>query len=180
LGMSSAALAVKATETILSRKQPRPLGHVLRMKTPFGEHDMRPLEKFGKLFVENVRDKPLAYLQLMFGGHWKAPALQPLQSKVSNLSPDLKALVSELAEDLLTHAMHDLLFAFQESHDGNTGIEIVVDGKPIAGLSDGLHGELFGKDGWIVRYSKFPSETELARTREAEEAIRKMLREGEP
>jgi hypothetical protein len=141
---------------------------------------MNPVEKFGQFFVENLRDKSLDYLQLMFDGHWKAPETRPLQEKVSNLSPDLKAIVSGLADCLLTHAMHDLLFAFQEAHDNNIGIEIMVDGKPIAELSDGLHGEIFGKEGWIVRYSKFPSETEVERTRWAEKTIKEILgNEGE-
>jgi hypothetical protein len=65
---------------------------------------MDPLEKFGKFFVENVRDKSLEYLQFMFDGKWKAPGLLPLQNKVSNLSPELKATVYELVEGLLTHA----------------------------------------------------------------------------
>jgi hypothetical protein len=71
--------------------------------------------------------------------------------------------------------MHDLLFAFQEAHDRNTGIEIMVDGKPIAELSDGLHGEIFGETGWIVRYSEFPSEAEIALSRWAEKRIREMF-----
>ncbi len=114
----------------------------------------------------------------MFDGKWKAPDLQPLQNKVSNLSPDMKATVYELAEDLLTNAMHDLLFAFQEYNDGDVGIEIMVDGKSIAELSDGLHGEIFGKEGWIVRYSKFPSPTEMAGTLWAEKTINEMLGNG--
>ena len=139
---------------------------------------MDPLEKFGKFFVGNVRDKSLEYLQFMFDGKWKALDLQPLQKRVSNLSPELKATVYELVEGLLTHAMHDLLFAFQEAHDRNTGIEIMVDGEPIAELSDGLHGEIFGETGWIVRYSGFPAEAEIALSRQAEEIIKEIL-EGE-
>jgi hypothetical protein len=139
---------------------------------------MNPVEKFGKFFVENFRDKSLDYLQTMFDGGWKAPEIQPLQDKVSNLSLDLKATVRELVETLLTNAMHDLLFAFQESHDRQQGIEIMVGGQPVAGLSDGIHGEIFGEDGWIVRYSKFPSEVEIARSRWAEKEIKRMFGGG--
>jgi hypothetical protein len=138
---------------------------------------MKPIERFGKFFVENLRDKSLDYLQFMFDGKWKAPELQPLQGKVSNISPDLRQTIYELTESVLTNAMHDLLFAFQEAHDAKIGIEIIVDGKPIAEQSDGLHGEIFGKEGWIVRFSKFPSEAEAARSRWAESVIRKMLKD---
>lgn len=140
---------------------------------------MNPVEKFGKLFVENVRDKSLDYLQFMFDGRWKAPELQALQTRIASLTPDLKATVRELVENLLTHVMHDTLFALQECHDGNSGIEIMVDGQAIAGLSDGLHGEIFGEDGWIVRYSKYPSEAEVARSRWAENMIKELFGEKE-
>jgi hypothetical protein len=95
---------------------------------------------------------------------------------VADLSPELKTTVYELADELLTQAMTDLLFAFHMSHDANFGIEIMVDGKPLAELSDGLHGELFGKEGWIVRYSKFPSEAEIARSLEFERFIKDMTK----
>lgn len=137
---------------------------------------MKPQDRFGKLIVESIRDSSLEYLQTMFDGEWKAPDLQPLQARVSSLNPDLKALVFELADDLLTHAMHDFLFAIQESHDGGTGIEVVVDGNEIAAQSDGLHGEIFGKDGWIVRFSKFPAENEIAGSLESEKFIAEMVK----
>ncbi|MCR4415679.1 MAG: hypothetical protein NUV77_24975 [Thermoguttaceae bacterium] len=135
----------------------------------------KPLDKFGEFLVRHLRDKSLEYLQLMLEGRLRQPERQSLQSTVSSLTPDLKVAVCELVEDLLTNAMHDILFAFQEAHDNQTGIEIFVDGAPIAELSDGLHGEIFGEEGWIVRFSKFPSNTEVARSRWAEEQIKRMF-----
>src|SRR6516164_2801941 len=108
---------------------------------------MEPLDKFGKFAIEIMRDRSLEYVELMFEGHWKAPAIQALQNKVSNFSSDQKATVRELVADVLDKAMHDLLFAIQESHDFDKGIEIVVDGEPIAKLTDGLHWEIFGEEG---------------------------------
>jgi hypothetical protein len=136
---------------------------------------MKPLDKFGKFFVENFRDKSLDYLQTMFDGEWKAPELQSLQEKVCKLSPAQQATIRELVEALLTGAMHDVLFVLQEYHDCQQGIEIMVDGRPVAGLSDGLHGEIFGEDGWIFRYSKFPSDAEVERSRWAENEIKRMF-----
>ncbi len=117
---------------------------------------MKELDKFGAFFVQNFRDKALDNLLFLFDRRWKAPALQDLQNKIADLNQDQKNLVQELVDDILTTAMHDVLFAFQEYHDGGAGIEILVNDKLIAGFSDGLHGEIFGDDGWIKRYSKFP------------------------
>ena len=46
--------------------------------------------------------------------------------------------------------MHDLLFALQEESDAAGAIRLFVDGQEVAKLSDGLHGEIFGKRRWIV------------------------------
>jgi hypothetical protein len=85
--------------------------------------DMSPMDKFGKFFVENFRDKSLRHLQFMVDGKWKAPELQSLQDKLSKLPAELRKTIWELAENMLTYAMHGLLFAFQEFHDCNSGIE---------------------------------------------------------
>jgi hypothetical protein len=44
-------------------------------------------------------------------------------------------------------------------------------------LSDGLHGEIFGEDGWIVRFSNYPAESEIAGSRQAEEDIQRIIDE---
>lgn len=137
---------------------------------------MSPLDNFGSFFVKNFRDKSLHNLQGLLDGNWNAPELQSLQRELSSFSPAQKATVRELAETLLTHAMHDLLFAFQESHDCDSGIEILVNDEPVAEMSDGMHGEIFGEDGWIVRFSNYPAEAEVERSRRAEEDIERIIR----
>ena len=139
---------------------------------------MKPLDKFGQFFVVNARDKGLDFLQGMLEGKWNAPEFQSLQNTVSNLTPDLKTTVRDLVDVLLTRIMHDILFAFQESHDCGTGIEITVNGQPVGGLSDGIHGEIFGEAGWIVRFSNHPSAAEIERTRSVEAEIKRMLEDG--
>ena len=140
------------------------------------EDSMKPIDRFGELLVEHFRDQSLGCLQGMFEGKWKAPDQQLLDTKVLNLSTELKTTVFELVDDVLIRAMHDFLFALQECQDHDMGIEVVVDGKPIAEQSDGLHGEIFGRAGWIVRFSKFPAEKEIAGSLESAKFISEMLK----
>jgi hypothetical protein len=137
---------------------------------------MNELDKFGKFFIQNLRDKSLDYLEGLFERKWKAPDLQNLQDRVAAFSPEFKQTVRELVESILTDGMHDLLFAIQENHDCNEGIEILVDGKPVAELSDGLHGEIFGEDGWMVRFSKHPAEKEIEGSKEAADFINELIK----
>ena len=135
------------------------------------------LDKFGAFFVRNLRDKILDCLETLLAGKSKALEVQELQRKLAQLSEDEKKLVRDLVEDITTDGMHDLLFALQEEADAGGAIRVLVDDKEVAKVSDGLHGELFGDEGWIVRYSKYPSEKERQRSRWAREQIQRMFRE---
>jgi hypothetical protein len=134
-----------------------------------------PLEKFGAFFIQNLRDKMLDNLERLLRGGSKAPKIQELQNKVSKFSEAQKQTVREIAEEIITDGMHDLLFAIQEEADANGAIKVLVDGQEVAKLSDGMHGEIFGDDGWIVRYSKYPSNVEIERSKWAKQRIKELF-----
>ena len=132
-----------------------------------------PLDKFGAFIVEILHDKMLYELEMLLRGGCKAPELQELQSRVCTFTDAQKHLIQELAERII--GMHDLLFAIQEQADAAGGVRLLVEGQEIAKLSDGLQGEIFGEDGWIVRFSKYPARTEVERSRWAKDQIQKMF-----
>lgn len=115
-----------------------------------------PLDRFGEFFVRNTRDKMLFDLEMLLRGAWKAPGLQDLQRKISRFSEDEKGIIREMVEHIATGGMHDLLFALQAQADADGVIRVFVDGAEPAKLSDGMHGEIFGEDGWISRFSEYP------------------------
>ncbi|MGC9944235.1 MAG: hypothetical protein ABSE48_20605 [Verrucomicrobiota bacterium] len=122
--------------------------------------------------MQNLRDKMLHDLEMVLSGSSKAPDLQELQTKLSALTEAQKQTVRELAERLTTAGMHDFLFAISDS---GGAVRVLVDGQDVAELSDGLHGEIFGDVGWISRFSKYPSEVEIGRSKWAREEIQKMI-----
>jgi hypothetical protein len=133
------------------------------------------LDKFGEFFVQNLRDRMLHKLERLLGGKSKAPELQKLQSQLSGFTDDQKQVLCDAVEEVITSGMHDLLFAIQEHADNDGPFKVLVDGQEVAKLSDGLHGEIFGEDGWIVRFSKYPCPTEIERSKWAKEFIAKMV-----
>ena len=54
----------------------------------------------------------------------------------------------------------DFLFGLQEQANSNGNIEIRVNGKNIAELSDGLQGEPYGSKGWQAKHSRFSEKQE--------------------
>ena len=131
------------------------------------------LDKFGKFFVQNLRDRMFDDLERLLSGSCKAPKKQKLQGQISGLTDAQKQVLRDLVEELTTAGMHDLLFAIQEEADAGGAFKVLVDGQAVAKLSDGLHGEIYGDTGWIVRFSKYPSQVEIEGSQWAREFIAK-------
>jgi hypothetical protein len=113
------------------------------------------LDIFGKLLVENLRDKGISHAEKLIDGRWKAPALQDIQSGLSSLSAVQKEVVRKAVISTIDSAIHDFLFAIQEQADFDNTIQIFVNGKNILEISDGIYGEPFSPDGWNAKFSKY-------------------------
>ena len=111
-------------------------------------------DKFGAFIMKKLRDEAIDYYDGLARKHWKAPGLQPLQVALATMTPEQRAVVRRCIISSVDAALHSFLFGLGEAHDRNEGIAVTVDGKNIVEQSDGLHGELFGDDGWYGRYSK--------------------------
>ena len=116
---------------------------------------MSALDSFGKFLVANLRDKALEQNAMLLEGTWKGKTIQTLQSRIADLPDGQKSLLREMVVDLIDTAMHDLLFAIQDAHDRDLGLEVLVDGENVADASGMLQGEHLGEGGWIQRFSKF-------------------------
>ncbi len=112
--------------------------------------------------MENLRDKAIENAELTLKGHWKAPALRPLQNELARLGSREREVVSRLVRAVVDSAIHDFLFALQEQSDAGGWPRVLVDGVDVATGSDGLHGEPFGGDGWQARYSRYGEAPEEA------------------
>lgn len=118
---------------------------------------MSALDKFGKFIVENLRDRAIEQHEMLLQGRLREPAMQELQRQVMALAEDERLLIRNVVIDVLDTAMHDLLFAIQDAHDRELGIEVFVDGENVAEKSGMLHGEHLGEGGWIETYSRYES-----------------------
>jgi len=135
----------------------------------------KPLDKFGKIIIDNLRDKQIDYFKGLLEDKWKAEDLKELQQKLKQFNQEERKVLNELIENILTHSIHDFLFSIQENSDLDKGLEILIDNENIATLSDGLHGEIFGDEGWIQKFSKYKSERENERSNWAKSMIDKMF-----
>ncbi len=105
--------------------------------------------------MHHLRDGGMDFFQILSEGKWKAPALQQLQLDLAGMPAAQRSIARQCVQQAVDNAIHNFLFALQESQDRGTGIIVMVDGDNVAAKSDGLHGEVFTEDGWQARYSKY-------------------------
>jgi hypothetical protein len=114
-----------------------------------------PLDIFGQFVMENLRDRAISYYDNLARGHWKAPSLQSLQAALLSLNEREREIVRRSIVSAVDHAIHDFLFKLQEQADFEHSIEVKVNGINVEDRGDGLHGEPFGPDGWMAKFSKY-------------------------
>lgn len=117
---------------------------------------MDNLDKFGQFIIANLRDKAIKQYLMLQSGQLRGKTIQELQAKVVALSDENKEVVRQVVVDVLDTALHDFLFALQDAHDRELGIDISVNGQNVAEECGMLQGEPLGDNGWIKRFSQFP------------------------
>ncbi len=126
--------------------------------------------------MEHLRDSALGFYTGLLQSKWKGHT--KIQASLAAMDAHQQLLLKQCLTLAVDHALHDFLFQVDvnadhymnsntvndherqliKDHDEKTlagHIQIVVDEKVIALVSDGLQGELFGKEGWIEKYSQF-------------------------
>lgn len=127
--------------------------------------DTDKLQTFGQFLVEHLRDRALTFFNNLITHTDRYPTLQvQLRTEISPWNATQRDLIRQCLTLAVDAAIHDFLFQLgeqAENHGDRSAehrIQILCDGIDITSLSDGIHGEAYGEDGWIATYSAFPSE----------------------
>jgi hypothetical protein len=108
------------------------------------------VDKFGELLMTKFRDRAISFYEMVAANKWAGKSR--FQADIAGLTPEQLDIVRRCVIQAIDHGLHDFLFAVGEASDS---IQILVDGKNIIELSDGLHGEAYGSKGWIVKFSEY-------------------------
>jgi len=114
-----------------------------------------PLDKFGEFLISNLRDSAIDFFDKLLDGYWKPTALKKLQKELAEFTPEQKEIIRKSFVAGVDTSIHDFLFALEENYETSKDLEFLADGQNVVTLSDGLHGELFTKEGWCEKYSRY-------------------------
>ncbi|MDX5630943.1 MULTISPECIES: hypothetical protein [unclassified Brenneria] len=112
--------------------------------------DKETLDEFGCSVMRMVRDRSIDRFDKIQSGTLKSQRAIELHNLLSTFDDEQKKIIKELLIESIDNTIFNFLFLFEEDDKK----EILVSGKNITEISDGLSGELFTKDGWISRFSK--------------------------
>ena len=118
------------------------------------ENAAAPLDRFGRFLMENLRDRCIDHFDVLAQGKWRSPNLEALQAEVAGMGAKEREVIRRCIVAALDGAIHDFCFKLQELADFENDIQVLVAGENIVPFSHGIHGELFGDDGWRARFSK--------------------------
>ncbi|WP_426450650.1 epimerase [Paenibacillus sp. S-38] len=108
------------------------------------------LNHFGKILVQNVRDTSIQHWDKIVHGQMNDEESQKLQS----LDSSELELIQRLIPKIVDTTIHYMLSTIEQEDT----IDISIDGEfnateKLSLESDGLAGELYGKNGWIRKFS---------------------------
>ena len=113
------------------------------------------LDYLGEFLMKYHRDQALLTLEKAFRMMWEHKPLQDFQEVLQSLSNEQQEILFKGFEHIISGALHDLLFNLQEENHFTNRINLLVDGNNVIKISDGIHGEQYGKDGWIQKFSQY-------------------------
>lgn len=128
------------------------------------------MEKFGRLVIENCKDETVGRFEWLLNDVGASDLSRALSAKIAAIPEETKDALRDCVIESAMNGVHDFLFALQQSQDFGEGIEVTVDGFDIVQASDGLHGEIFGEEGFDAKFSKYPTSDDI------EEKYRKEIR----
>lgn len=108
------------------------------------------LDYFGQILIKNVRDKTICEFNMIIDGKMKDKESVMLYRNFKCMDKETKQIIKSIIPRIVDLGLHNFLWMFEEDEN----IQILVQGKNINDISDGLAGELYAEDGWICKFSK--------------------------
>jgi hypothetical protein len=116
------------------------------------------LDNFGKILIEEVRDRVLHLGELIRDGHMNSIENKDLYNRIKKLSPECQEVLKDFACALVDKTIHHSLWMIEQNDEYDL-VKYSKDKSPplsLRDISDGLCAELYTEDGWIEKYSKYP------------------------
>lgn len=120
------------------------------------ESTKKSLHQFGKGLMENVHDEELALFDRLMSGKMADARSRELYARYRTLNAEDADLARQLVDEAVGGAIARFLHYLDEYQFQLFARQDLNKQHDIVAASDGLAGELYGDNGWIARFSRYP------------------------
>ena len=100
-------------------------------------------DAFGKFLVTQLRDQAIEHFDDLAAGHYKSPALLPLQRQLAGLDRETVSIIRRCVVNAVDSGIGHFLFGLQEEHDAGKDVAVLIDGR--YQTKDGTQGSIWGR-----------------------------------
>jgi hypothetical protein len=112
------------------------------------------LDQFGILLMEWVRDWSIEELIRVIHGNGKGPEQKKIGEFIKTLPTNSQEALIKLIPVAVDTTLHYFLWLIEENQNLDLVMRTTKGVNSIKNESDGLSGELYSNNGWIMRFSK--------------------------
>jgi hypothetical protein len=112
------------------------------------------LDTFGEILIKKVRDGAIQDWESIINGKMKSQRSSEIREKLSSFNDEQIEIIKDLFPMVVDSTLHHLLWTLEQEDTIELTIEVNQKVSNIRDISDGLAGELYTEDGWIMRFSQ--------------------------
>lgn len=113
------------------------------------------LDYFGEIIIEQVRDRSIREWDKTLAGLMKGVKSDQYAKIYHNMSFEQQEYVKAMIPQIIDTTLHYMLWTLEQSKSIDIGITLDYEKtERLQDKSDGLSGELYTEDGWIMKFSK--------------------------
>ncbi|NQX66670.1 epimerase [Paenibacillus alba] len=111
------------------------------------------LDTFGEILINKVRDVAIHNWDNIIDGNMKGQRAKEIREKLSIFNDEQIEVLKDVFPMVVDSTLHHLLRTLEQEDAIELSVEVEQKAKRIRDISDGLAGELYTEDGWIMRFS---------------------------
>lgn len=112
------------------------------------------LDTFGEILIKKVRDVAIHNWDSIIDGKMKGQRSKEIREMFSIFNDEQIEVLKDLFPMVVDSTLHHLLWTLEQEDAIELSVEVDQKAKRIRDISDGLAGELYTEDGWIMRFSE--------------------------
>ncbi|CAM4503942.1 hypothetical protein FHS16_004556 [Paenibacillus endophyticus] len=109
------------------------------------------MDFLGQVLMSGVRDQSISFWDKLIEGKMRGS----MSKKISeSYSTEQLEILTDIISQVVDTTLHNLLWTIEQEDQIHLKVQLDEDAIDIKEASDGLAGELYTEDGWIIKYSE--------------------------